>query len=56
MLLQLKYVWYIHLLIMLLKAIEQKIQCGTVNYAVQGGSDFMSVDESLMCDPSKESF
>ena len=26
------------------------LSCGTVYYAVQGGSNFMSVDETLVCD------
>ena len=30
--------------------------CGTVYYAVQGGSNFKSVDETLVCDHSDESY
>ena len=30
------------------------LSCGTVYYAVQGGSNFKSVDETLVCDYSNE--
>ena len=32
------------------------LSCGTVNYAVQGGSNFESVDETLVCGHSNESY
>ena len=32
------------------------LSCGTVYYAVQGGSNFESVDEILKCDHSNESY
>ena len=39
-------------------SIEQTavLSCGTVYYAVQGGSNFKSVDETLVCDHSNESY
>ena len=32
------------------------LSCGTVYYAVQGGSSFKSVDETLVCHYSNERF
>ena len=32
------------------------LSCGAVYYAVQGGSNFKSVDETLVCDHSNESY
>ena len=32
------------------------LSCGTVYYAVQGGSNFKSADETLVCDHSNESY
>ena len=32
------------------------LSCGTVNYAVQGGPNFKSVDETLVYDHSNESY
>ena len=40
-----------------MKATDRAVlSCGTVYYAVQGGSTFLSLDEILKCDHSSESY
>ena len=39
-----------------MKATEQYVSCGTVHYAVQGGSNFGHGDEILKCDHSSVSY